>query len=141
LSKKTDKIEATITIRNYKLCSYFRTLMRKVFHLAKCSTCQRILAQVNWTFEKQEIRSQKITEDQIDQMADLAGSYQALFSKRAIKYRTLYLKEKTLQEQDYRKYILEDDTFLKRPVFIVDENIFVGNSKSTIEALQKKLDE
>jgi len=126
---------------NYKLCLYFRTLMRKVFHLAKCSTCQRILTEVNWTFDKQEIRSQKITEDQIDQMADLAGSYQALFSKRAIKYRTLNLKEKNLQEQDYRKYILEDDTFLKRPVFIVDQSIFVGNSKSTIEALQKKLDE
>lgn len=126
---------------NYKLCLYFRTLMRKVFHLVKCSTCQRILTEVNWTFEKQEIRSQKITEDQIDQMADLAGSYQALFSKRAIKYRTLNLKEKNLQEQDYRKYILEDDTFLKRPVFIVDQSIFVGNSKSTIEAIQKKLDE
>ena len=126
---------------NYKLCLYFRTLMRKVFHLAKCSTCQRILTEVNWTFDKQEIRSQKITEDQIDQMADLAGSYQALFSKRAIKYRTLNLKEKNLQEQDYRKYILEDDTFLKRPVFIVDQSIFVGNSKSTIEAIQKKLDE
>ena len=126
---------------NYKLCLYFRALMRKVFHLVKCSTCQRILTEVNWTFEKQEIRSQKITEDQIDQMADLAGSYQALFSKRAIKYRTLNLKEKNLQEQDYRKYILEDDTFLKRPVFIVDQSIFVGNSKSTIEAIQKKLDE
>ena len=126
---------------NYKLCLYFRILMRKVFHLAKCSTCQRILTEVNWTFDKQEIRSQKITEDQIDQMADLAGSYQALFSKRAIKYRTLNLKEKNLQEQNYRKYILEDDTFLKRPVFIVDQSIFVGNSKSTIEALQKKLDE
>ena len=126
---------------NYKLCLYFRTLMRKVFHLAKCSTCQRILTEVNWTFDKQEIRSQKITEDQIDQMADLAGSYQALFSKRAIKYRTLNLKEKNLQEQDYRKYILEDDTFLKRPVFIVDQSIFVGNSKSTIEALKSKLDE
>ena len=126
---------------NYKLCLYFRTFMRKVFHLAKCSTCQRILTEVNWTFDKQEIRSQKITEDQIDQIADLAGSYQALFSKRAIKYRTLNLKEKNLQEQNYRKYILEDDTFLKRPVFIVDQSIFVGNSKSTIEALQKKLDE
>jgi arsenate reductase len=115
--------------------------MSKVFHLAKCSTCQRILNEVNWTFEKQEIRSQKITENQIDQMADLAGSYQALFSKRAIKYRTLNLKEQNLQEQDYKKYILEDDTFLKRPVFIVDQSIFVGNSKSTVEALQKKLDE
>lgn len=120
---------------------YFRTLMKKVFYLAKCSTCQRILAEVNWTFDKQEIRSEKITEVQIDQMKDLAGTYQNLFSKRAIKYRTLNLKEKNLQEKDFKKYILEDDTFLKRPVFIVENQIFIGNSKSTIENLKNKLDE
>jgi arsenate reductase len=115
--------------------------MNIVFYLAKCSTCQRILNEINWPFNKQEIRSQKITENQIDQMAKLAGSYQALFSKRAIKYKTLHLKDKNLQEQDYKKYILADDTFLKRPVFIVENQIFVGNSKSTIEALKSKLNE
>ena len=71
------------------LCSYFREIMKKVYHLEKCSTCQRILKEVNWIYNKQEIRSEKITEDQIDYMASLSGSYQALFSKRAIKYRTL----------------------------------------------------
>lgn len=123
------------------LCSYFREIMKKVYHLEKCSTCQRILKEVNWIYNKQEIRSEKITEDQIDYMASLSGSYQALFSKRAIKYRTLNLKEKNLVEKDYRKYILEDDTFLKRPVFIFEDQIFIGNSKNTIESLKNKLDE
>ena len=74
-------------------------------------------------------------------MAKLAGSYQALFSKRAIKYRTLQLKDKTLSEQDYKDLILSEDTFLKRPVFIINNKIFIGNSKSTTEDLKKALNE
>ena len=115
--------------------------MKKAYHLEKCSTCQRILKEVNWVYNRQEIRSEKITEDQIDYMASLSGSYQALFSKRAIKYRTLNLKDKKLVEEDYRRHILEDDTFLKRPVFILEDQIFIGNSKKTIESLKNKLDE
>ncbi|MEC8602809.1 MAG: arsenate reductase, partial [Bacteroidota bacterium] len=35
--------------------------------------------------------------------------------------------------------ILEEDTFLKRPVFIIDDEIFIGNSKSVIDSLKQKL--
>jgi arsenate reductase len=49
------------------------------------------------------------------------------------------LKEQNLQEDDFKKMILEDYTFLKRPVFIIDDEIFVGNSKKVIEAVQNKL--
>ena len=113
--------------------------MKKVYHLGKCSTCQRILSELNWKGESQEIRSEKITEQQLDQMANLAGSYEALFSRRAIKYKTMGLKNQSLNEADYKGLILADDTFLKRPVFIIDQEIFVGNSKKTVEALQRAL--
>jgi arsenate reductase-like glutaredoxin family protein len=119
----------------------FLALMKRVYHLGKCNTCQRIISEVNWNFDRQEIRSEKISENQIDDMAKLAGSYQALFSKRAIKYRTLNLKEKTLTEQDYKNLILSDDTFLKRPVFVLDNQIFIGNSKAIIAALKIALNE
>lgn len=115
--------------------------MKKVYHLGKCNTCQRILSDLNWQGELQEIRSEKITEQQLDKMADLAGSYEALFSRRAIKYKSMGLKEKTLSEQDYRQLILEEDTFLKRPVFLIKEQIFIGNAKKTVEAVQNALDE
>ncbi|MBC8464617.1 MAG: hypothetical protein H8D62_02965 [Bacteroidetes bacterium] len=115
--------------------------MKKVYHLGKCNTCQRILSDLNWQGELQEIRSEKITEQQLDKMADLAGSYEALFSRRAIKYKSMGLKEKTLSEQDYRQLILEEDTFLKRPVFLIKEQIFIGNTKKTVEAVQNALDE
>jgi arsenate reductase len=51
------------------------------------------------------------------------------------------LKDKSLSESDYKRLILEEDTFLKRPVFIVNDSIFVGNSKKTVEALKKSLNE
>ena len=115
--------------------------MKKAYQLAQCSTCQRILEEINWQGDSQNIREEKITEHQIDEMASLSGSYESLFSRRAIKYKSMGLKEKSLSESDYKRLILEEDTFLKRPVFIVNDSIFIGNSKKTVEALKKCLDE
>ena len=115
--------------------------MKKVYHLGKCATCQRILEELNWDGVNQEIRSEKITEMQLDEMALLAGSYEALFSRRAIKYKSMKLKEQSLSEADYKKLILEEDTFLKRPVFIVNGQIFIGNTKKVIETVQTILEE
>ena len=113
--------------------------MKKAYYLQNCSTCTRILSDLKWNNEAQEIRSEKITSDQLEQMSKLAGSYEALFSRRAIKYKSMGLKEKVLQEDDYKRLILEEDTFLKRPVFIVEDEIFIGNSKSVFDSLKQKL--
>ena len=115
--------------------------MKKAYYLAQCSTCQRILNEVNWSGQLQDIRKKKISEEQLDQMAKMSGSYESLFSRRALKYKSMGLKNKTLSETDYRQLILEEDTFLKRPVFIVNDKIFIGNSKKTIEALSSALNE
>jgi arsenate reductase len=93
----------------------------------------------NSDFEKQDIKTQAMSLDQIDHMKKLSGSYEALFSRKAMKYRSMGLGEKTLTEEDYRSLIQEEYTFLKRPVFIVDNEIFIGNSKKTIESLAQKL--
>lgn len=110
--------------------------MKKIYHLATCTTCQRILKE--WKPGKdvvlQDIKTEPITAAQIDQMAKLAGSYEALFSRVALKYRSLGLNNMKLTEKDYRKYILQEYTFLKRPVLIVGDQIFVGNSKKNVEA-------
>lgn len=113
--------------------------MKKAYYLQNCTTCNRILSDLKWNNEAQEIRSEKITSDQLEQMSKLAGSYEALFSRRAIKYKSMGLKEKVLQEDDYKRLILEEDTFLKRPVFIVEDEIFIGNSKSVFDSLKQKL--
>lgn len=86
-----------------------------------------------------DIKTEKINPVQLDEMKKLAGSYESLFSRRAIKYRELGLKDKKLEEKDYRRLILEEYTFLKRPVTIIHNNIFVGSEKKTVEALKTAL--
>ena len=115
--------------------------MIKAYYLAQCSTCQRILNELSWKGQLQHIRTEKIRAEQLDQMAKMSGSYESLFSRRALKYKSMGLKNKSLIETDYRQLILEEDTFLKRPVFIVNDKIFVGNSKKTIQALSSALNE
>jgi len=109
--------------------------MKKIYHLSSCSTCVRIIKELKPDSKVilQDIKTECITEKQLDDMKYLAGSYEALFSKRAMKYKALGLKEKSLTEADFKTYILSEYTFLKRPVIMVNEEIFIGNSKSTIE--------
>ena len=90
-------------------------------------------------FEKQDIKSEAMTLEQLDEMKALSNSYESLFSRKAMKYRAMGLGEKTLNEADYRDLIHQEYTFLKRPVFIVEDSIFIGNTKKTIEALKAQL--
>ncbi|MEX6626865.1 arsenate reductase [Tenacibaculum pacificus] len=114
--------------------------MKKVYFLQTCDTCKRILKEVNIDgFEKQEIKTNNITVSQLEEMRELTDSYESLFNKRARLYKERDLKNKEITEAEYREYILEEYTFLKRPVFIVDDKIFIGNSKKVIETLKEEL--
>ncbi|RMG75657.1 MAG: hypothetical protein D6722_00630 [Bacteroidetes bacterium] len=115
--------------------------MTKIFHLATCNTCQKILAELDPGPEVvlREIKSAPITEAELDEMYRLAGSYEALFSRRAMKYRQWGLNEKKLSEADYRRYILEEYTFLKRPVVVTGEAIFIGNARKAVEGAKAAL--
>lgn len=116
--------------------------MKKIYHLSTCSTNQRILEQtaaIKKGAVLQDIKSTPITPAQLDEMKRLAGSYEALFSRKAMKFRSMGLHEQQLTEKDYRRLILEEYTFLKRPVAIVKDQIFVGNTKAVVEALKKAL--
>ena len=114
--------------------------MKKAYYLSSCSTCDRILKEVkDHHFQLQDIKFDAITEQQIEQMYQFTESYEALFSKRARKYKSMGLKDQNLKEEDFKNLILEEYTFFKRPVFIVGHEIFVGNSKKTIDGLKKCL--
>lgn len=112
--------------------------MKKIYHLSTCNTCQRIINTLSPSSDVvlQDIKTEKITESQLLEMKKLAGSFEALFSRRAMKYRSMGLNEMDLQEEDYKRYILEEYTFLKRPVMISDDQIFVGNAKKVVEKAQ-----
>jgi len=111
----------------------------KIYHLATCSTNQRILKELKATekeIELQEIKTQPLTEQQLNELKELAGSYEALFSRKAIKFRTMGLHEKELTEKDYRELLLKEYTFLKRPVAIGKGRIFIGSAKATVQAMK-----
>jgi len=109
--------------------------MKKIYYLSSCSTCARIIEELGITpktFVFQDIKTEKITVTQLEEMKKVAGSYEALFSRVALKYRALGLDKMTLEENDYKKYILEEYSFLKRPVIIIGKSIFIGNAKKTV---------
>jgi arsenate reductase len=120
---------------------YIVNKMKKIYHLTTCSTNQRILAELKpgKAFVMQDIKKEAITPDQLDEMKELAGSYESLFSRVAMKFRSMGLNEMKLTEKDYRKYILQEYTFLKRPVIINGNEIFIGNAPKTVAAAKESL--
>lgn len=106
--------------------------MKKIFTLSTCSTSKKILQEsgiLNLGFEVQDIKSTPISEEELDYLQAITGSYDALFSRRAQKYKALGLKQMNLSETDIKQYILNDYTFLKRPVVVDGNTVFAGNSK------------
>lgn len=115
--------------------------MKKTYYLKTCDTSMRILKSINLDgFELQEIKTNPILVDQLEEMEKLSGSYEALFSRRAKKYKQMDLKNQELTEKDYRQLILDEYTFLKRPVIIINDKIFIGNSKKNVESLQSEIE-
>ncbi|WP_033959770.1 arsenate reductase family protein [Psychroserpens jangbogonensis] len=110
--------------------------MKKVYHLKTCNTCDRIIKTLDLPndFIFQDIKSDEISVKQIEQLKELAGNYEALFSKRAKLYKEMGLKDQTLSEADFKHYILDHYTFLKRPVIVFNDQVFIGNSAKTVEA-------
>jgi len=116
-------------------------MQNTVFYLQTCDTSKRIMKDLGLDsgFELREIKSNQITPEELDEMKELAGSYEALFSRRSRQFAARNLKGKELSEKDYRTLILDEYTFLKRPVTILNQEIFVGNSKKEVEKLRSKL--
>ncbi|MDG2193576.1 MAG: ArsC/Spx/MgsR family protein [Polaribacter sp.] len=114
--------------------------MKKVYFLQTCDTCRRILKEVNTDgFEMQEIKSNPVNVQQLEELHTFSKSYEALFNKRAKLYTAMGLKDQNLSETDYRQLLLDEYTFLKRPVFIIDTEIFIGNSKKEVDRLKEKI--
>ena len=113
--------------------------MDKIYYLASCDTCRKIIKSLpknnNLTFH--DIKQNPITVLELEQMQELSGSYEALFSKKAQLYKSMDLKNKTLTEEDYKNYILEHYTFLSRPVFIINQKIFIGNTQQNMLQVMK----
>ncbi len=111
-----------------------------IFYLASCDTCRKIIKSLpKNSLVFQDIRQEPITAQQLDELHKLAGSYDALFSRKAQLYKSRDLKNQKLTETDYKNLILEHYTFLSRPVFVISGKIYIGNSAKNVEAVIKAL--
>ena len=115
--------------------------MNKVWHLSTCNTCQRIIKELDGLpgSEHQNLKEQNISPKDLDWLREQAGSYEALFNRRSMKFREWGLKDKNLTEEDYRRLILEEYTFLKRPVIVAGKEVFIGNAKKVVGAAKAKI--
>ncbi|MXN92730.1 hypothetical protein GR160_15990 [Flavobacterium sp. Sd200] len=110
--------------------------MKKIYHLSTCDTCRKIIKSLPTIegFELQNIKKDPLTEADVDALKDLAGSYEALFSRKSTLYKERGLKDKQLTEEDYKNLIMEHYTFLSRPVIVMGDKVFVGNNPKTVQA-------
>jgi arsenate reductase len=115
--------------------------MNKIYYLASCDTCRKIIKSLPKDHDLvfHDIKQNPITVEELEEMHRLSGSYEALFSKKAQLYKSMDLKNKSLTEEDYKKYILEHYTFLSRPVFIINKKIYIGNTQQNILQVMKAL--
>jgi arsenate reductase len=115
--------------------------MNKIYYLASCDTCRKIIKSLPKDHDLvfHDIKQDPITVEELEEMQQLAGSYEALFSKKAQLYKSMDLKNKSLTEADFKKYILEHYTFLSRPVLIIDGKIYIGNSQQNMLQVMKTI--
>jgi arsenate reductase len=114
--------------------------MRKVaYYLSTCDTCKKIMSQLDLAdFNIIDIKNNPMTEPQLLELYVITESYEELFNKRAVKFRQQGLNKQNLSENDYKKLLLEEYTFLKRPVFLVNGELYVGNAEKNVEQLKER---
>ena len=111
--------------------------MKKVFYLKTCGTCKKIMAHYDLSgWELREIKSKPVTEEELNEMYKQTKSYESLFSKKSTQVKARGIDVSALSEKDFKHLILDHYSFLKRPVFITDKEIFAGSDKKNLENLQ-----
>jgi arsenate reductase len=116
-------------------------MANKIYYLTSCDTCRKIIKSLpnSNKLEFHDIRQNPLTAKELEELHSLSGSYEALFSRKAQLYKSLNLKSKVLTEADYKMYLLQHYTFLSRPVFIIDDKIYIGNTQKNITEVIKVL--
>ena len=124
---------------NFLCTKKLHLIMNKIYYLASCDTCRKIIKSLpkNNDLVYHDIKQNPITTLELEEMQQLSGSYEALFSKKAQLYKSMDLKNKSLIETDYKNFILEHYTFLSRPVFIIDGKIYIGNTQQNMLQVMK----
>jgi len=115
--------------------------MNKLYYLSSCSTCKRIINQwsLNESINRVDLKKNPLDEKQLNELFEITYSYEALFNKRAQLLKKLNLNFNILKENDFKKLLLTHYSFLKRPVLLLNNKIYIGNSQKTVEEAEIEL--
>jgi len=117
--------------------------MNKFYYLSSCSTCKRIIKELNIPEDIQmiDIKKDPLAQEELEELYALTGSYESLFNKRARLLKELELNTSEMSENDYKKLLLDHYSFLKRPILFLKNSLFIGNSKQTVANAKSFLNE
>lgn len=116
--------------------------VERVYWLPYCSTCVKAdeyLKGKGATIKRYiNVKEEKVTREELEELCQILGGVDKLFSKRAMKYRAWGLNEKELSDEDMLNYMLEEYTFIKRPVVVTkDKRVLSGFSAKQYDLLFK----
>ena len=108
--------------------------MKKIYFISTCTTCMNIIKtwNISESIKKIDLKKYPLKESDLEELFNISKSYESLFNKRAILFREMKKKLKKINEKDYKKMLLSHYSFLKRPVLLINEKLFIGNSKEIV---------
>jgi arsenate reductase (glutaredoxin) len=113
--------------------------MIKFYWLPNCSTCvkaKRFLDDNNIEInDLRDIKSNRLSRAEVENLVEIIGDVNELFSRRAIKYRELGLNLREVSDAEMLYLMTEECTFIKRPVLVIDGKAFAGFSEKTWNAV------
>jgi len=138
-----EKLSKSILNAIFKKNLGFFNKMNFFLHLSTCSTCKRIIKELNLpdNVDIIDIKKFPMTLTQIEKLKTKKGSYKSLINNRAQLFKQLNIDTKKLTEDKAKELLNDHYTFLKRPVLVYKGKVFVGNSREEIESAKKWINE
>ena len=110
-----------------------------VYWLPYCTTCQKAVAHLKDrgvpVDQFRDLKARPLSELEVRELATKVGGVDALFSRRAMKYRQMGLHERELEENEMVRLMAEEYTFITRPVVVRGDRATAGFSAKRLDAL------
>jgi arsenate reductase (glutaredoxin) len=81
------------------------------------------------------VKAEPLSRAEVEELARRVGGADALFSRRALKYRAMGLHERELSGDDLLRLMTEEYTFITRPVVVRGDRAVAGFALRKLEAL------
>ena len=114
--------------------------MNKLYYLSTCSTCKKIIKRwsLNNSIKLIDVKTNPISKSDLMELYDISNSFESLFNKRAQLLRIRKIECNELNKEDFFNLILEHYSFLKRPILLYNNKVFIV-SESNIKSVEIEL--